>query len=77
VPLAFVRPCNATGAKLAPAGGAWLHEPKLDGYRLQVIKAGGHCGAHSASSALASAKLSLNRSGLHLASEQYRSRARC
>jgi ATP-dependent DNA ligase len=23
-----------------PAGEAWLHEPKLDGYRLQVIKEG-------------------------------------
>jgi ATP-dependent DNA ligase len=23
-----------------PAGDAWLHEPKLDGYRLQVIKEG-------------------------------------
>jgi bifunctional non-homologous end joining protein LigD len=27
-------------AKVVPAGDAWLHEPKLDGYRLQVIKEG-------------------------------------
>ena len=25
-------------ARTVPAGEAWLHEPKLDGYRLQVIK---------------------------------------
>ena len=36
--LAFVPPCNPTSAKTVPAGDAWLHEPKLDGYRLQVIK---------------------------------------
>src|SRR5262249_37680900 len=24
-----------------PAGDDWLHEPKLDGYRLQVVKSGG------------------------------------
>ncbi|HKD43291.1 MAG TPA: hypothetical protein VKB87_23615 [Myxococcaceae bacterium] len=35
---AFVPPCNPTSPKTAPAGDAWLHEPKLDGYRLQVIK---------------------------------------
>jgi ATP-dependent DNA ligase len=25
-------------AKSVPAGDDWLHEPKLDGYRLQVAK---------------------------------------
>jgi hypothetical protein len=34
----FVRPCNTTAAKSVPAGDAWLHERKLDGFRLQVIK---------------------------------------
>jgi bifunctional non-homologous end joining protein LigD len=40
VPLRFVQPCNPTTAKTVPGGDAWLHEPKLDGYRLQVIKEG-------------------------------------
>jgi bifunctional non-homologous end joining protein LigD len=26
--------------KAPPTGDAWLHEPKLDGYRLQIIKEG-------------------------------------
>ena len=36
----FVRPCLPISAKSAPIGDAWLHEPKLDGYRLQIIKTG-------------------------------------
>ena len=36
----FIRPCRPIPAKKPPAGGAWLHEPKLDGYRLQVVKGG-------------------------------------
>src|SRR5262249_17190418 len=40
VPIAFIRPCNPITAKTIPAGDAWMHEPKLDGYRLQVIKEG-------------------------------------
>jgi bifunctional non-homologous end joining protein LigD len=40
VPLTFVPPCSPIPAARLPAGDAWLHEPKLDGYRLQVIKAG-------------------------------------
>jgi hypothetical protein len=38
--LSFIRPCSPTTAKTVPAGDAWLHEPKLDGYRIQVIKEG-------------------------------------
>jgi ATP-dependent DNA ligase len=38
--LAFIRPCRPIPAKKPPAGSAWLHEPKLDGYRLQVIEDG-------------------------------------
>ena len=26
--------------KAAPHGDAWLHEPKLDGYRFQIVKDG-------------------------------------
>jgi bifunctional non-homologous end joining protein LigD len=36
----FIRPCNPTTAKTIPVGDPWLHEPKLDGYRLQVVKEG-------------------------------------
>jgi ATP-dependent DNA ligase len=35
----FIRPCNPTRAT-SPGGDAWLHEPKLDGYRLQIVKSG-------------------------------------
>jgi ATP-dependent DNA ligase len=35
----FVRPCIPT-AKAISQDDAWLHEPKLDGYRFQVIKDG-------------------------------------
>ena len=38
--LLFIRPCNPTTAKTVPVGDPWLHEPKLDGYRLQVVKEG-------------------------------------
>jgi bifunctional non-homologous end joining protein LigD len=40
VPLHFVQSRNPTTARTVPAGDAWLHEPKLDGYRLQVINEG-------------------------------------
>jgi ATP-dependent DNA ligase len=36
----FIPPCNPVPAKALPAGDAWLHEPTLDGYRLQIVKAG-------------------------------------
>jgi bifunctional non-homologous end joining protein LigD len=36
----FIPPCSPVTAKSVPAGEAWLHEPKLDGYRLQVAKHG-------------------------------------
>jgi len=36
----FIPPCNPVPAKALPAGDAWLHEPKLDGYRLQIVKQG-------------------------------------
>jgi bifunctional non-homologous end joining protein LigD len=38
--LAFVPPCSPSAARTVPAGDAWLHEPKLDGYRLQIAKEG-------------------------------------
>src|SRR5262245_29279757 len=36
----FIPPCSPTRALKPPPGDDWLHEPKLDGYRLQVIKEG-------------------------------------
>jgi bifunctional non-homologous end joining protein LigD len=36
----FVRPCIPTTANAIPRGDAWLHEPKLDGYRFQIAKEG-------------------------------------
>jgi bifunctional non-homologous end joining protein LigD len=40
VRLKFVRPCIPTTAETIPRGEAWLHEPKFDGYRFQVVKDG-------------------------------------
>jgi ATP-dependent DNA ligase len=37
---AFVRPCIPTTAEAIPRGDAWLHEPKLDGYRFSIVKDG-------------------------------------
>src|SRR5205085_4248434 len=34
----FIEPCLPTLAKEPPAGPAWVHEVKFDGYRLQVHK---------------------------------------
>jgi len=36
----FIRPCIPSTAKAIPRGDDWLHEPKLDGYRLQIVKDG-------------------------------------
>jgi bifunctional non-homologous end joining protein LigD len=38
--LRFIQPCRPISAKTVPTGDAWLHEPKLDGYRLQIVKSG-------------------------------------
>jgi bifunctional non-homologous end joining protein LigD len=38
VPPKFIRPCNPTTANAIPRGDGWLHEPKLDGYRFQIVK---------------------------------------
>ena len=36
--LRFIRACSPIRATKPPAGDAWLHELKLDGYRLQIVK---------------------------------------
>ena len=40
VPPKFVRPCIPITAKAIPRGDEWLHEPKPDGYRFQIVKDG-------------------------------------
>jgi ATP-dependent DNA ligase len=36
----FIPPCSPAPVKAPPTGDTWLHEPKLDGYRLQILKEG-------------------------------------
>jgi len=36
----FIQPCSPIPANSVPVGEGWLHELKLDGYRLQVAKDG-------------------------------------
>jgi len=36
----FIQPCSRVTAKSMSAGDGWIHEPKLKGYRLQVVKDG-------------------------------------
>jgi hypothetical protein len=38
--LAFIRPTSPSPAVRPPKGDDWLHEPKWDGFRFQVIKDG-------------------------------------
>ena len=37
---AFIPLCRPRPVKRLPTGDAWLHEPKLDGWRLQAVKRG-------------------------------------
>jgi ATP-dependent DNA ligase len=39
-PFHFIQLCSPVSAKSVPAGDSWVHEPKMDGYRLQVVKDG-------------------------------------
>lgn len=36
----FVEPCIPNLARALPTGPGWLHEPKLDGWRIQIVKHG-------------------------------------
>ena len=38
--LAFIRPLNPSAAVRPPLGDDWLHEPKWDGFRCQIVKDG-------------------------------------
>ncbi len=42
--LTFIAPCVPTLVQSPPMGSSWLHEPKLDGWRLQIVKSGGLVG---------------------------------
>jgi bifunctional non-homologous end joining protein LigD len=55
----FVRPCIPTTAKAIPRGVDWLHEPKLDGYRFQIVKDGRLLRLHSKSGSDWTKRLSL------------------
>ena len=39
--LTFIRPLSPSAAVRPPKGDDWLHEPKWDGFRFQIIKDGG------------------------------------
>jgi len=34
----FIKPCLAIAANRLPRGPGWVHEPKLDGWRIQLVK---------------------------------------
>lgn len=38
--LVFIRPLSPSAAVRPPKGDDWLHEPKWEGYRFQVVKNG-------------------------------------
>jgi bifunctional non-homologous end joining protein LigD len=38
--LTFIRPLSPSAAVRPPNGDDWLHEPKWDGFRFQIIKDG-------------------------------------
>jgi ATP-dependent DNA ligase len=41
--ITFIKPCSPIAVHSIPTGDEWLHEPKLDGYRMQVAKEGRAC----------------------------------
>ena len=55
--LAFIRPLSPSAAPRPPTGDDWLHEPKWDGFRFQVVKDGSDVRLYSKSGADYSNKL--------------------
>ena len=55
--LAFIRPLAPSASIRPPKGKDWLHEPKWDGYRFQVIKDGSDVRLYSKSGGEYSSKL--------------------
>lgn len=49
--LVFIRPLSPSAAVRPPKGDDWLHEPKWDGFRFQVIKDGNDVRLYSKSGA--------------------------
>jgi bifunctional non-homologous end joining protein LigD len=49
--LAFIRPLVSSAAVRPPNGDDWLHEPKWDGFRFQIIKDGSNVRLYSKSGA--------------------------
>ena len=54
---AFIRPLVPSAAVRPPKGGGWLHEPKWDGFRFQIIKDGSDLRLYSKNGADYSNKL--------------------
>jgi bifunctional non-homologous end joining protein LigD len=57
VRLAFIRPLSPSAAVRPPKGDDWLHEPKWDSFRFQVIKDGAGVRMYSRSGAEYTARL--------------------
>ena len=51
MPATFVRPLVPADAARPPTGPGWLHEPKWDGFRFQVVKDGDRVWLYSKSGA--------------------------
>ena len=73
--LAFIRPLNPSAAVCPPKGDDWLHEPKWDGFRFQIIKDGSAVRFYSRHGADYSDRLpSMAEAFGKLATQSYRSR---
>ena len=55
--LVFIRPLVPSAAVRPPTSDDWLHEPKWDGFRFQVIKDGGDVRLYSKNGAVYSNRL--------------------
>ena len=55
--LTFIRPLSLSAAVRPPKGDDWLHEPKWDGFRFQMIKDGSGVRLYSKSGAAYSDRL--------------------
>ena len=45
--LPFIEPCRPRPVKCLPTGDAWLHEPKLDGWRVLAVRGGSDIALYS------------------------------
>ena len=40
LPAGFIEPCQPIGAPKPPSGSGWIHEIKLDGFRMMALRRG-------------------------------------